>query len=172
MRALAATVQSATAQPITQPGYLLELQVSPLLRLSSRGDVTWKGNVFAQADLVVSDVTENPDGTTSVSVSVGNTDLSTGAIILNGGAQNAVASVWFFYQGLTGSAEPVKIFGGVVDAAKVVHREVSLQLVSQGLQTSYLPRRRICAASGFNRLLPAGRVLQLGSTVVKIERSY
>lgn len=172
MRSLATAVTTAAGRPITEPGFLLELQLSPLLRLSSRGDVTWNGNIFAQADLKISDITESPDGTTSVSVSIGNTDLSTGALILNGGGQDAPASVWFFYEGLVQPAEPVKIFGGVLDTAKVVHREVTLQLVSQGLRTSYLPRRRICAASGFNRLLPAGRVLQLGSTVVKIERSY
>jgi hypothetical protein len=64
-------------------------------------------------------------------------------------------------RGRDGRAIPMQIFSGVIDSVR--HRRrgaVTLQLTSLNQRTLFIPRRRITAATGFNHLMPAGRVIE------------
>jgi hypothetical protein len=159
---------------ITKPGFFVQLDLASQIRACSRDDTTWNGNVWPAANVNVSDVGTQPDGSQRCTVTMGNTDLSLGAIALGDAQlQGRRAQVWSFLKpaGSLAAADPVQIFDGVVDSAVVDTAAVTFSLVTLLVSATYLPRRRITPASGFNRLLPAGRVIQIGSQRFRLERS-
>lgn len=170
-RGLSTATKNAAAADITTPCYLVELRLAATYRFSSRGDVPWNGFTFASSALRVSDVSDAPDGSSQVRVEVGNTDLAFGAaVLLDAALQGRGVSVWFHYGAAPAAADPVKLFEGVVDSAGIDQAAVRFMLTNAIASATYLPRRRITRAAGFTRLLPAGRVIQIGTQMIRLER--
>lgn len=170
MRTLSAPTATATAKPISLPGYLMQLGFSLVLRYSSRGDVTWNGFNWIGANLKVGQLQEAADGSASLSVVIGNSDRAFGAVCLNEAPQEKAVTVWGFYDGALAAGDPVQIFTGAIESCDITEAAVTLQLSSVNQRTLILPRRRISAATGFNHLLPAGRVIEFDGVRYEISR--
>lgn len=170
-RALTTATKNAAGATITAPGFLIELRLSTTYRFATRGDVVWNSITWAKQNLQIGEIVDQPDGSSKMRASVGNTDLAFGAVVLaESQIQGAGVSVWFHYDSALALADPVKLFEGVVNQATVDHSAVSFEFTTSYDTASYLPRRRITREAGFNRLLPAGRVLQIGAMKFRLER--
>lgn len=170
-RTVSSPTTTAANATVTKPGFLVELRLSTLFRFASRGDTPWNSFTWAASDLKVGDVEDSPDGTARLSLAVGNTDLAFGAIVLADSAlQGRGVSIWYHYPDAVGGVDPVKLFEGVVDAGVVTHASVGFTLTTALSAATFLPRRRITPASGFTRLMPAGRVIQIGNQQIRLER--
>lgn len=160
-RSLSAPTSTAAGKIITQPGYLIQLGFSFVYRFSSRGQVTWNSLTWTENNVQVGALQEAPNGNVSVTVNIGNTDRTFGAACLNEPPQEKPVSIWAFYEGAVAAGDPVQIFGGVIESVdSISEASVALRLSSLNLGTLFVPRQRITRATGFNRLSPAGRVIQ------------
>ena len=160
-RTLSSPTAAEVAKVITQPGYLMLLNfaVAGIFRFSSRGDVTWAGFPWINQNLKVGAIQEQANGNTSVSVSIGNADLAFGAVCLGENPQEQAVAIWEFYEGAIATDDPVLRFGGVIDSVDIGGDLVQLVLSANNNNTMVIPRKRITRDSGFNRLMPAGRVI-------------
>ncbi|HSW83532.1 MAG TPA: hypothetical protein VLH12_08660 [Usitatibacter sp.] len=169
-RALSTATAAAVAKTVTEPGHLLQIGLSFLVRYSSRGDVHWNGVDWIAANLRVGQLQEKADGSVALTVTVGNTDLAFGALCLAEPPQEKDVAVWAFYEGATGATDPVQIFGGVIQECAISEAAVTLMLASDNQNTLAIPRRRITRDTGFTRLLPSGRVIEFGGVRYQFTR--
>lgn len=170
MKTVSSSLQAKLGAVVTQPGYLVELQFSTLIRYSSRGDVTWNGNIFANYDVKVDSRQINAKGGAECRISIGNSDLTFSALMLNEDPQDKPVRVWKFYEGATFVADPIEVFSGVVDSVDFAHDAVSLNLSQGNAGTMFIPKGRITREAGFLRLSPAGRIIQFAGQKFKLER--
>lgn len=167
-RTLSSPTATAIAKTITQPGHLVQIDFSTVQRFSSRANQSWNGFTWLGNHVVVGQMQERPDGSVQLAIAVGNADLAFGAVCLNEAPQEKAVTIWAFYEGAIAAADPVQIFSGVIDGCDITEAMVNLQLRDLNARTLFIPRRRITAGSGFNRLLPAGRVIQFGGVRYEI----
>lgn len=162
MRTLSAALITELGLTVTRPGYLIEIQYSTVLRLSTLGDISWNSYSWAGADAVVSNLSQDGKGFAAAALAVGNTDLVMGALVLNNGANDVPVNIWAVYAGATALADPVQVFSGVTNGASIAADKVQFQLVAQGRQTLESPRVFISQLSGFSFLKPAGSTVPVG----------
>lgn len=165
-KTLTATLTTATAQTVTQPGYLVELAFAVPLRLSTRGDQAWNGLPWTGGRLGKVRATDG-GGT----VEIINTDLAAGALALNEGVADMPIRVWAFHTDNPDLADVVPVFDGVGDGVEIGDNIIRIKLAADGRRTSYSPRRFVNAAAGFNHLLPAGSRISWGGEVFVLERN-
>lgn len=170
MRTLTPPTSTAAAKTYTLPGYLVQLGFSVPQHFSSRGDVSWNGFTWLNNNVNVSALQELPNGSAALNLAIGNTDLAFGAVCLLEAPQEKPVSVWAFYEGSVGTADPVLIFSGVIDSCDISEAMVTLQLSALNANTLFIPRARISRASGFNRLIPAGRIIEFNGQRYEIVR--
>lgn len=162
MRTLSAGLLVELGLIVTRPGYLVQIDFSTPLYLSSLGDISWDGHTWAAADVKVAGLKSGQGGT----ISFGNALLDYGALVLNEGVADRGIKIYAVWAGVV---EPVCEFDGVGDSSEVGDR-VSISLSEQGSRSLYSPRRFINASTGFNTLLPAGTRLTLGQQTYILER--
>lgn len=169
-RVLSGPTSTATAKRITQPGYLFQAAFPFPIYYSSRSDVTWNGHTFIAANLKVGTVAQQADGSATLQLAIGNSDGAFGAICLAQDPHDVPVSVWKFYEGATAAGDPLLLFSGSIDAAGIAEDAVTLTMTSLNRRTLFIPRRRFTPVTGFNHLLPAGRVIEFGGLRIDLER--
>lgn len=173
MRTLSTPTQTEIAKTYTDPGYLVEIAFSTVVRLSSRGDVSWNGSSWLGSesgrDVGVDGLGSDGQGAQTGSLTLGNADNVVGALVLNEGVAGRAVKVWKFYEGATAAADPAQIFSGCGDEAEIGLTEVRISLVSESLQSLDSPRTRITKANGFNHLPPAGTIINWGGQAYRLE---
>lgn len=162
-KTLASSLVTDTAKRITTPGYLVQMDFDTPLRLSTRGDQSYGGYSWTGGRL--GEVKISADGG---QIEMMNSDLAAGALILNEGAADRAISVWAFYA--DNPEDVVQVFAGVGDSSEVAGDRVRVKLVAENRRTLYSPRRFIGAATGFNRLIPAGTRISWGGQTYILER--
>lgn len=162
MRTLSSALITELGLTRTRPGYLVELNYSTVLRFSSMGNISWGSYVWAGANILVSNLSQDGKGFSTSSLSVGNTDSVMGALVLNEKANSKLVRIWTCYAGATAADDPVQEFYGVTDGAEIFPEKVQFQLVSQHNQTLESPRVFISQLTGFSFLKPAGSIVSVG----------
>lgn len=165
MRELSANLEASVAQTVTTPAFLIQIDFSTVLRLSSRGDQSWDGNLWTGGRL--GKIQASSDGG---QVEIMNSDLAAGALVLNEGISDRPISIWQFYGDNPDLADAVQIFSGVGDSAEIAHDRIRIKLTAGNRRTLYSPRRFINSVSGFNNLLPAGTRITWGGETFTLER--
>lgn len=171
MRALTDATLNAASSAVTQPLYLIEIGFSPALRLSTRGDVTWSGQVWSGGETIaVGRLDADGSGRQSGTIQIGNLDDYVGTLVLAQGVADRPVRVWKADGTALDVADPALVFDGVIQGADVDTSRVSLSLAGSGTRSAFAPRRVIGAASGFNFLMPAGTKIKIGATTYILER--
>lgn len=148
---------------VTTPAYFVEIAFTTTLRLSSRGDQSWNGYTWTGGRLG-----RVQAGSTGGQVELLNSDLLSGALVLNEGIADRAIRVWAFDGDNPLSA--VMIFAGVGDKAEIGADRVRITLVTENRRTLYSPRRFVNSVTGFNRLLPAGTKVSWGGQTLILDR--
>lgn len=170
MRTLSAALLTELGLVVTRPGYLVQMNFSTTIRLSTMGDISWNGYTWVAADVALSGIGQDGTGMASGSLMLGNTDSAYGAVVLTEGASDIAVSIWACYAGATASGDPVQIFSGGMDGADIGTDKVTVALVAQKNQTLSAPRVFINKANGFNFLQPAGTKIAVNGEVFILER--
>lgn len=170
MRTLTPAQTTAVSQTVTTPAYLVEIEFSVVLRLSTRGDQSWDGETWVGGRLgKISGLGWSGSGVGAGSLDIINTDLAFSALVLNEGVADRKCKVWMFYGDNPVDAQPV--FDGVIDGADITPNHVKLTLVGENVKTMSSPRRYIGQGTGFNHLRPAGTRMTWGGQVYVLERT-
>jgi len=171
-RTLVGTTNSGVAAAVTEPGYLVQIDFSAPVRLSSRGDVSWSSNAWVAWDIRIGGLLS--DGSVSAqngSLQLGNTDYTIGALVLAEGVAGRAVNIWKFYGATPATGDPVLIFSGVADDATIEPDggTVNIGLQQQGGMTLYCPRTYITRAAGFSFLPARGTLIQWNGETFKLE---
>jgi hypothetical protein len=169
VKAISTARATASARAITVPGHLVEIDFATPVYLSSLDQVNFNGHTFVAADVRVSGLSQDARGRAGGNVTLGNGDLTWSALILGEGVADRRIKVWSFDWTALGAADIVPAFDGVGDSADVGQPCV-IRLTSQGSTVAFSPRRYIGLATGFRHLSPCGRVIQIGSVTMMLER--
>ena len=168
MKTLPAELVSLLDDTCTEPFFLVELGFSTPLRLSSGRTVSYDGEIFSSADVELARLSFDANMIASGAIIVGNTDNAINYWVLHEGISGKPVKVWLTYMiDDTNFAEPVLVFDGIGDAVRIDHTKTEISIVNKFLRVSHSPRRRICAASGFNHLpAPGTRITWKNETFV------
>lgn len=153
---------------ITRPGHLVEFGFATPVRYSTRATLSWNSLTWTSGPVVVSGKQENPNGGVSISIVVQNTDLAFGALCLAEDAQEKSVKIYSFYEGATAAGDPILEFEGVIDSVNIDTRTVQVNAIAGNQWSAFVPRRRITRQAGFNRLSPAGRIIQFNGDRFKL----
>jgi hypothetical protein len=158
-RSLSANNQTNTAVAVTKPTWLIEIGFSTPLRLSSRGDFTYGGNVFASANL---------------EVSLGNQPIVS---LFN---DRNLYSPWFINEGAGKTVVVYQVFGnsGVALAAEDIYwhgvtapwsGKTEIQFALKTNRDAFTPKI-VATDQIFSRLPAEGTVIQTRSGQVTLTR--
>ena len=168
MKTLTAEMLAEIGADVKRPGYLIELGYSTTLRLSTMGDVSFAGQVWAATDVKVSGVSSDGRGSNTATLALGNTDGAYGVLVLTEGASEIPVTIYVCYAGAPAAA--MHGFFGVTDGAEISESTVTLTLSAQRNKTLYSPRVFINKPV-FNFLQPAGTKIVWGSETFVLERA-
>jgi hypothetical protein len=172
MRTLSPALITELGLTTTRPGYLIEIQFSSISRLSTLGDISFSGYTWVGADVRVSGLSRSDSGSqmgNGGTLSISNTDLVYGALVLNQGVADRIIRVYSVWAGAPTDA--VLEFEGIGDSAELVGTRVAIKLIQDSNRYVYSPRRFISPESGFNTLLPTGTKISIGGQTMILERA-
>ena len=142
------------AAPVTQPGYLIEVDFDPPRYYSSRGLQTWASQTWASsAWTFADDKLTLPGG-----------DPAMARLILSQGIVGRRVRVWLFYGTTATDADTQLVFDGVADGAPTLVGSVVVTLFDQSIAVMYAPRARIRADGGFSVLPQKGLKIKWNGT--------
>jgi len=167
MRTLSGTLVTELGLTRTRPGYLVELGFASTLRLSTLGALSYNGYSWYPADIKVAGLSRNEQGQQAGTLSIGNTDLDYGALILSEGVADKTIRIWSVWAGAPSEAMPE--FDGIGDDAEIDGLRVTIKLSSGARRYAYSPRRIIGPQTGVNVRLPAGTRITVGGMTVTLE---
>lgn len=171
MKPLTPATGAALRRTVTAPISLIELGFDPVVRLSTRGDVTWDGKPWSGVQRVaVAGLAADGSGAQEAQIEIGNYDLAFGTVILSRGVADRPVRIWQGDAGALGPDDLALVFEGVIESAEVGDA-VRLTCGPANSAARVFPVRRIGAATGFTHVLPAGTVLRMGGTEYRLERS-
>lgn len=162
-RTLTAALLSELGNAVTTPGYLVEIQFSTPVRLSTRGTLPWNGNTWISRAVEVGGLGYAVDSPAqSGSLKIGDSDMAMTALVLAQGIASRTINVWKFYGSTPAAADPVQIFAGAGDAAQMDPGSgvVTISLVQRGARELYAPRRFMTKANGFNYMPVPGMKIE------------
>ena len=171
MRTLSTPTLTATGLIVTQPGYLVEIAFSTIVRMSSRADVSWNTFTWLASDVSVEGLGADGAGGQSGGLTIGNLDNVMGALVLNEGVAGRAVKIWKFYEGAIAASDPVAMFSGWADEVEIDAGQVRITLVAASLQSLFSPRTYITPGNGFNHLPPAGTIINWGGQAYQLERA-
>lgn len=151
-------------QQITKPGYLIEVNYSPVLRYSTRGDQTWQGHLFVAGFV--------NKYTPSQSLSILNTEFALSQLVLAQGATDIALKIWQFYGDVASPDVTVVQFDGFIDGAPVIGATVDFSLYDESDVGVTSPRMPITARNGFNVLPAPGLRVQWGQSTIILKPTY
>lgn len=153
-RTVSPATQTAIQQPVTTPGYLIELHFSSILRLTTRGEiVTWNGFSWAPQGFGRRPVTlsEGRSGVQSGLLTFANHDNSFSALLLGEGCAGKRCNIWIIYgAGSIALSDATYLFFGMMDEARDI-RDTSVQITifSDNVEDKFSPHIK-CTAPTFN----------------------
>ncbi|MDD5385345.1 MAG: hypothetical protein PHG89_10760 [Gallionella sp.] len=170
-RTLTTATSAATAQTVTTPAFLVEIDFSTVIRLSTRNDQTWNSLTWTGGRIgKISGLQWDGKGQQTGTIEIINSDLAYSALVLNEGVADRPVKIWKFYGDNPALLDPVAVFDGVADEADIGPDAVRITLVSSKTSALYAPRRFIGPAIGFNHLRPAGSRDTWGGQTYILER--
>lgn len=141
-RTLSSATVTATAQAVTRPFYVAQLDWDgTTYRLSTGASVSWNGYTWDGGSLSVEDLRALPAGGMEGTISLTNADGSAAALVLNHPIEEVAVALWTLYgDGPYAAADGVPVFTGVVDAADLTATRVRLTLTTEGRRRALGPR--------------------------------
>lgn len=167
-RSVSAPTTAKLGLAATEPGYLVEIAFpSGTVRHSSRETTTWNSLVWVASTVQVGGI-EGSGQQAVLDYFDYNAALRT--LVLSDGINDRAVNIWAFYVGALASGDPVHVFAGVGNGAKIRQGRLTIGLARSGSRTLVSPRLRIGPATGFNHLPAEGTLVPWAGRVLRLER--
>lgn len=176
MKTLSTQLENAVQVAVTKPAYLIEIQTSPVVRLSTNGDVTWNSQLWsAVSDIRVSSLHYDGTARQQVNLEIADQDGQYTTLFLSQNINSQGLKIWATDQGALATdinTNAVLVFDGAIGRLQFSDMPawVTIEGVSFHTGILYAPRRMIGRETGFNHLIPSGTTIQAGATTIKLER--
>lgn len=151
----------------TRPGYLVKINFSYTLRLSTLGNITFDSQEWVSSSINVAGISHSGNGKSSSSITISNIDTNIGTVLLAEGASDKPVSIYACYAGAINNAE--LIFTGVTDGCEIDPEKVVITLSPQANKTLFSPRVFI-GKPVFNYLQPVGTKITFNGETYVLER--
>lgn len=170
MRSLSSALSTALGSPVQRPAILVEVNFSPVLRLSSGPTVpSWGGHSW-QAAAVGVDGLRVAAFRVQGTLVLDNTDGVIGGLCVNQGVQDRTIRIWGFDAAATGAPDVVWLCDAQGSATRIDERDVRIALRHRAELTT-TPRAIVGPAAGINQRLAAGTVLRINGIDYRLERA-
>jgi hypothetical protein len=171
-RGLAPSLRAGVDALITQPGLLVQIGFQPTLHLTSRAMASWHGANWLPWQMKLSGL--GADGSSSTqqgSLTLGNTRLEIGVLILEQGIADRPINIWSFYGDVPVDPDVVQIFGGVGDNSSIDPTSGLCQITlrPESGVTLYSPRQYMTKEQGWNHLPAPGSAITWGRTTITLK---
>jgi len=165
-RTLPSSISTAVAQPVTQPGYLIQIDATSTLRYSTRATLTYDSQTWTGGARV--DRLNTARGGVAA-VALPNADNALSALILADALTDKRTRIWAIYG--DGPTDATLMFDGVVDGSDAIGvLECIINLADNGSARSSIPDVVIGPPLA-NHLVPPGTQINWGNTIYTVEAS-
>lgn len=157
------------AGPAYAAGFLVQLNLSAILRLSTRGDITWNSQIYIRSVFSVSSI---EDDSSAGTLTFDDPTLAIQTLVRVESLIGKRVQIARFYEGALGTTDPIWFFDGYIESAREERRPRLVMTVSRlAAQRSLTPPRRVGRASGFNVVQPEGRLINFRGSSFRLERA-
>lgn len=167
-RPLSSPTAALIDDPVTQPGYLAQLDFdAESVRLSTFGPLTWNSLPFIGANMTIDGFAG--DGK-KARIALWDADAAFRTLCLTGaGIRNRSVTIWKAYAPALAVSDPVQIFYGVGDQVTIAKGKVAIDCSRINSGVMKAPRLRITPSTGFNFVAPPGTVVNWGDVQITLE---
>jgi len=152
-----------------EPGFLVQLTLSQIVRFSTRDAVTWLGNIYVPAVLEVQNLLDDSSGGT---LQFRDPTLAIQSLVRVESLIGKPVAIARFYAGATGSTDPFWFFSGCIQSASEgTPPQVTINVSRDAAQRSLSPSKRIGKATGFNVMAPEGQIIRFRQSSFRLERA-
>lgn len=171
-RTLSTQTQSDIAQTVTTPRYLIELGFTTVVRLSTRGDVTYMGAGWVDSGAVVDGLNTTPGGGKSLTLQLPNYDNAYTSLVLNFGIRDRSVKVYVLYSNdpFPADEDGELIFEGRMDAVPSFGDVLTLDCQSDGNRTRNSPRTPLVLFLGADMPAPGTVITWNGGSLTLQEQ--
>lgn len=167
MRNLSAQHVAAASNTVTIPGYLVRINTSPEIRLSTFGTVLFGGEKWLDG-VAIDGVKRDGSGIATARLTIPNHDNAWSALILTSTINNQRCEVWEGHMDAAGLVHAQLVLQGALEASDIGETSVSVQVAHAGVRAQFLPRLRI-GAPLFNHITPPGTIITWGGVKYTLE---
>ena len=151
------------------PGFLVQLNLSSIVRFSTRAAVTVNGNIYVPTNL---DVQNLEDDSSAGTLRFTDPTLAVQTLVRTESLIGKRVQIARFYDGAVAATDPIWFFDGYIrSAAEGAPPEVTINISRDAAGRSLTPARRIGAATGFTVMSPEGQIVRFRGSAFRLERS-
>lgn len=166
---ISSALATAFAGPVTQPGYLVQINASQILRWSTLGNITYNGVPWTNQDFEVRGLKWDPTQDPVAKLRVQNLDGAIGAFFMLEQLVDVTVDIWQVAAGVLGAGDAAQMPRMVIDDCAIGLDWIEIGLVGYASMNAMSPRRRVEAASGFSYALPPGTQIAWGNEIFILE---
>jgi hypothetical protein len=154
MRTVTAATQTAISGPASHTIYLIELGFSQPLRLSTREQLTWAGQVWQRTGARLGSIQAE-----QAEIDLANHDYAAGALVLTEGVKDKPVVIYQLSgPGPWATDDAEELFRGVMDDVPQITERVRIRCTRQSISTTTSPRD-VVAPPICNHLVPPGTTI-------------
>ena len=162
---------TALAQSLTLPSYLFYIGWVAPIRLCSRSDLDWKGNVYISYSATASGIEWRGSAESSGTLRLSNFGTNYSSTALDEGVADVPIKMWIYDGAATATDDPVLVFDGVGDSCEITSDAVTIRCTSKRARSLFAPRSYINQDSGFSIVPPEGKKITWGGQKYVFKRS-
>lgn len=155
-RTISTALQAEFNKTVTRVGYLVQVNVSPVVRWCNVGTVSWNSNTWSAFDFEVQGFTASADAVAQPTLNVQNLDSSAASTFLNANMSTLSIDVYQVAPSALAVGDVVRLGKFFVSSCEISLDKAQLRLIPEVLMDAFSPRRKIDAGSGFNFALADG----------------
>lgn len=168
MPSVSGPMTTAIGRPINEPALFVEIGLTPVVRLSSRATTTWNALTWTGANIDVTGYEMGMDIVQSLTLSLGDADLSFAALFLNVVATGLAVKVWVYDASALAVGDPVIVFDGQIDGMSAdKNRQLTIPC---RVPNKYLPSGLLSQVLPSYFFAAEGAVLRWGAGTVVLNR--
>lgn len=171
MRTLHATLQAQYAAPVQRPVWLVQIDLSSSIYLSSYDAITWNGQSWSKTDINVESIRVGALTVTG-SLIFGNGADEGASLVLNETFTDKRIRIWGYDMGA--GATPAATVPFLLCDAVGAGADINPDRVRVGLRDACEyrlgPRAIVTSKYGFNTILPTGRTITINGITFVIQR--
>ena len=164
MKTLSSQAVAASTATVIRERYLVEIMTPAPMRLSTLGDVVWRGQNWSGNGVLVSKIQELAGGGQSASLTLPDADSLFTALVLSADIRGIAVEIFRLYGDAPFvEADAIQMFSGITDGCEIGGERVTIGLSTAGRARANAPRR-YWAAPLANHIPPPGETLRWGGS--------